>query len=156
MGIALPSLALAFDMQTCRLDAVTFVDPWDRREFPVERVGTDFYYACGDEETISHDPADASRCRGPYGDIMLEGSLLQGDRELRFVAVYSVYKSTAPCCGWSVYAAGSPDIEKRVTWLPKGTAPPLGDWPFASIYNSWGDKGELDGFVAMICAAELG
>lgn len=148
--------ASAFDLQSCPLDALTFVDTWTREEFPVARVGTDFYYACGEDEVISHDPAAADTCRGPYGDLMLEGSVITADREQHYVAVYSVHKGNAPCCGWTVYAAGRPDIERRVTWLPKGSSPVLGDWPFASIHNSWGDRSELNGFAALKCTIDLG
>jgi hypothetical protein len=145
--------AAGFDMQSCPMDKLTFVDPWTRTEFPVARVGTDFYYACGDDNEISHDDADATNCRGPYGDIMLEGSVLKGEQEKRLVAVYSIHLNTAPCCGWAVYDAGRPDLEKRVAWLEKGNSPSLREWPFASIHNSWGDKSDLDGFAALKCAA---
>jgi hypothetical protein len=148
--------ASAFDMRECRLDAVTFVDPWSNTTFKSDRVGLDIYYSCGSIEESVKNPDSIENCRGPYGDVFLQGTFYENGRASQFLAVYSYHKGTAPCCGWSVFASGeNTEWESRATWLPSGSAPRLGEWPFASIANSWGTQGSLDGVVALICDPDV-
>ena len=144
--------ASAFDMRDCKLDAITFVDPWSNATFKPDRVGVDVYYSCGSTEELVENPDNPETCRGPYGDLFLQGTFNENGRTSQLLAVYSYHKNTAPCCGWSVFASGeNTTLENRVTWLASGSAPRLGDWPFGSIANSWGTQGALDGVVALIC-----
>ncbi len=147
--------ASAFDMRECRLGAITFVDPWNHATFKPDRVGVDVYYFCGSNEELVENPDRLENCRGPYGDIFLQGTFHENGQTSQFLAVYSYHKGASPCCGWSVFASGeNTELEKRATWLASGSAPRLGEWPFASIANSWGSKGDLDGVVALICDPE--
>lgn len=160
-GLALASLlagqAAAYDMRSCPLDALTFVNPWSEAEFQPNRVGVKLYYACGPEEKIVTSPTDTADCTGPFGELMLEGIFADNGQETRLLAMYTVYKGTSPCCGWSVFAPGEePEIEARAVWLDQGAAPRLGEWPFASIENDWGTRDDMDGVVALICDPALG
>lgn len=147
--------ASAFDMRECRLDAITFVDPWSLATFKPDRVGLDINYSCGSNEESVRNPDGLKNCRGPYGDVFLQGTFHENGRASQFLAVYSYHKGTAPCCGWSVFASGENiELENRATWLSSGGAPRLGEWPFASIVNSWGTQGSLDGVVALICVPD--
>lgn len=144
--------ASAFDMRECRLDSITFVDPWSNATFKPDRVGLDVHYSCGSNEESVRSPDSLENCRGPYGDVFLQGTFHENGQASQFLAVYSYHKGTAPCCGWSVFASGENiELENRATWLSSGSAPRLGEWPFASIANTWGSQGSLDGLVALIC-----
>ena len=84
--------------------------------------------------------------------LFLQGTFKENGRASQFLAVYSYHKGAAPCCGWSVFASNeNSEVKSQATWLSSGTAPNLGEWPFASIANSWGTQDELDGVVALIC-----
>ena len=144
--------ASAYDLGTCPMDALKFVHPESKAQFRPDRVGTDLYFACGVEEEITKEPANPADCLGPYGDIMLEGTFNGNGHEDRLIAVYSLHKGTVPCCGWSVFGADeNAKLEERTDWLRLGAAPKLSEWPFASIYNDWGSRDDLNGVVAQIC-----
>lgn len=144
--------AVAFDMRECGIDALTFVHPWSKGEFHSLRVGLDVYYLCGPEAAQTDVPSDPSVCRGPYGNLVLEGRLEENGSAEEFTAIYSFLESASPCCGWSVYGvAEAPEISFDTIWLAKGTAPLLREWPIGAISNAWGTRNDLDDMVPLIC-----
>ena len=56
-------------MRDCRLDEITFINPWRLVTFKLDRVGLDVYYACGSTEELVETPAGSETCRGPVGDL---------------------------------------------------------------------------------------
>lgn len=143
----------AFDMRECQVDALTFVNSWSSETFEVERVGTSFYYLCGEAQAITRDPADPSLCRGPYGSLLLDGQHNSGKR---YTAIYELHSSGAPCCGWSIFPEDAHrEMPEKVTWLKPRTAPRLRDWPIDAIHNDWGPQTALDGMTALVCGMNL-
>ncbi|MCP5037973.1 MAG: hypothetical protein GY945_10280 [Rhodobacteraceae bacterium] len=149
------------DMRDCRLDALSFVDPWGGAVFQVERVGEAMDYYCGEgqgELVVTKDPTEASACRGPYGDLMLEGSYKGSpdDDARKVTAIWSVIWGS-PCCGWEAYETTRVPAQRlaKINWYPKGTAPPLGTQPYASIDEVYGENPFFNPLIALACAHDL-
>ncbi len=125
------------DIRKCPLDTTIFIDPWAGGSFTVQRVGTNYHYLCGQPRKVSSIPAPGEECLGPYGNLVLLGSLSDshGEEAKSVVAIYETIKG-APCCGWLVHKRESPAVEqlfKKVKWLEPNDVPKLGKLPFGSI-----------------------
>jgi hypothetical protein len=123
------------DLRGCPLDTVTFIDPWAGGEFRVEAVGTNYVYLCGPE--LREEPSAREDCIGPYGELVLKGSLTkyEGEAPRPLFAVWTVSKSL-PCCGWYVSGRDEARFLASLTnfrWLAEDEVPKLGELPFASI-----------------------
>lgn len=142
-------LAETFNMANCRVSAVTFVDPWAKTTFEVEKVGTNYYYDCHDGKLVDEQKADGS-CR-QFGNLVLQGKEREQDSDVGqdMLAIYYV-EPAAPCCGWQVLKPGSNDAKEalaEVTWLKPEEAPALHENGFASIDPKDGSNPK----VAMRC-----
>jgi hypothetical protein len=129
-SIASSSVAGQVDIRECPLDTTVFVDPWAGGKFVVSRVGTDHHYLCDEGVEWPHDS-----CRGPFGDLVLEGELF-GDEEgaigERMYATYSVIAG-APCCDWYVTSPAEMKFSATFSWLEPGDVPLLRSQPFLAI-----------------------
>lgn len=133
VGFTIPSVGFGADMRDCKLDALTFFDSWvDGAQFKVERVGETRVYWCVDSDGIgtkTKNPTENANCRGPFGDLLLEGTFDGSPNEM--TVIWSVIDGV-PCCGWNAYSTNqihnhiSSDLLSDVEWFPKGTAPTLG------------------------------
>ena len=144
VGSTIPSVGFGADMRDCKLDALTFFDPWvGRGQFTVERVGETLSFWCVDGDGIgakTKKPTDAANCRGPFGDLLLEGSFDRSPNEM--TVIWSVIAGV-PCCGWEAYPTSQVPARhlSDVEWFPKGTAPALGSLP--SVLIEAGEYGPI-------------
>jgi len=144
--------AASADMRTCRLDALSFVDPWTGSRFDVERVGESRYFVCESGLVESSEIESPPNCQGPYGSLFLEG---QYDDGVHAVAHWYVIPA-APCCGWEVTAPGEINSTGGdVHWYAPGSAPLLGNRGFASIETTVGSMAVSNPLIALICAHSL-
>jgi hypothetical protein len=124
------SVAGQIDIRECPLDTLVFIDPWAGGKFVVSRVGTDHEYLCAEGAEWPHDS-----CRGPFGDLVLEGELF-GDEEgavgEKMYATYSVIAGS-PCCDWYVNPPAEMKFSGTFAWLEPSDVPLLGSQPFLSI-----------------------
>jgi len=136
------------DIRDCPLDTLVFVDPWVAGSyFAVSRVGANQSWLC--EEGVQ--PPDES-CRGPYGDLVLEGSYRQyeSSQPETMSAVWSVIDGV-PCCDWNV-EKGTVDGADGFKWFGKEDAPLLEDMPWLTIES---DHGEDFGNPLVAATCEL-
>ena len=161
-AFAFPAVGSAADMRDCRLDALTFVDPWGGDDrFTVTRVGTARAYLCFDDngamvETAK--PKEGADCQGPYGDLVLEGRYEGWSDELLLGMTAIWYeKPAAPCCGWDVFPTTEAPTERlaKVTWFTKGSVPVLGTFPTAAIEVENGETILINPLIALVCAHSL-
>lgn len=155
---AAPMIAQAGDMRDCRLDALSFVDPWgDGGTFTVERVGDARAFLCyeatGDIVRM-HNPAEGEDCLGRYGDLIFEGSFVGWADELLpgMTAIWSE-SPAAPCCGWEVFPSAEvpPERLADVIWFDEANAPVLGTIPTAMIEVTTDDTPFVNPLIALIC-----
>ncbi len=129
--------AATIDIRDCPLDTLVFVDPWVAgSEFTVTRVGANREWQC--EAGVT--PPDDS-CRGPYGDLVLEGMFKQygSSKPEAMSAVWSVIDGV-PCCGWNVEkGTASASTADGFTWFGKADAPLLKDMPWLTIESDYGE-----------------
>ena len=123
------------DMRECPLDTITFVDPWANGTFVVTRVGADYYYNCSSGIKLS--PSDTDDCKGPLGDLILEGEYRSGDDSER-QTVFAIYTTIdgSPCCRWSAVSgteAGVVSGRINFKWFSAKNMPALRHERFASI-----------------------
>ena len=138
--------AAEIDLRQCPLDTVVFADPWAGATFAVSRVGIDRDYICEEGATP---PSDL--CRGPVGDLVLEG-VLAGDVNDAGASKYAIYTVVlgAPCCDWNVTDPADTVFTDNFRWLTPEEVPPLGDQPFLSVDSDYGeDFGNP--FMAVAC-----
>jgi hypothetical protein len=138
--IASPAASATIDIRDCPLDTLVFVDPWvGESTFTVARVGANREWQCKEGVT----PPDDS-CRGPYGDLVLEGTYRQyeSSEPQTMSAVWSVIDGV-PCCDWNVEeGTASAAAASGFTWFGKDDAPRLKDMPWLSIdSNDYEDFG---------------
>jgi hypothetical protein len=144
------------DVRDCPLDTVTFIDPWAEGEFAVTRVGTSYEYSC--ESGYAEQPIAGEECRGPFGDLVLEGRLreYEGSPAQMAFAIWTVIEGS-PCCGWSVMDEASGQSltqQQNFTWLDDDSIPILRDLRFADIsFRDYAEGQSLFGNpkVAMKC-----
>jgi hypothetical protein len=161
-AIAIPTLGFAADMRDCRLDALTFVDPWGGDDrFVVTRVGTVRAYLCFDENGAMVDtdvPRVGADCQGPYGDLVLEGRYEGWSDEL-LPGMTAIWHESpaAPCCGWDVYPTSEAPADRleKVTWFAADSAPVLGTIPTATIEVESGEPILVNPLIALVCAHSL-
>lgn len=125
--------ARSFDMRTCPLDAVTFTDPWAGESFEVAKVGTNYQYDC--PSGMKPSPPANEECRGPYGDLILEGTYTRDTEKQTAYAIYTTIPGV-PCCGWSTTNKKEDLVratQKNFHWFSSKDMPQLGKYPFASI-----------------------
>ncbi|MCB1390800.1 MAG: hypothetical protein KDK12_16925 [Rhodobacteraceae bacterium] len=152
-ALALPAAEplWAADMRDCRLDALSFIDPWGGERFDVERVGERRQFWC-DDHWVPYEQGDRQRCSGPFGELLLSGRFDHGEVA---VMVYSV-SASAPCCVWDLY---SPEEAQQrfpdIPWYPPGEAPLLRSRGFASIESQWGSIPGHNPLIALACAHSL-
>jgi hypothetical protein len=122
----------------------------------VTRVGTSYTYSC--ESGYVEQPIPGEECRGPFGDMVLEGRLRKYEDEptQTVFAIWTVIDG-APCCGWSARDEASGQSltqQQNFTWLGEENILTLRDLRFADIYfREYGEGQSLLGNpkVAMKC-----
>jgi hypothetical protein len=129
-----PTSAAQIDLRECPLDTTVFIDPWAGGTFTVSRVGTDYGYLCDD----GIEPPN-ELCQGPFGDMVLDGELVEGDgASQQKYAIYTVIKG-APCCDWNVTDPADTVFGERFKWLEPTEVPLLGEQGFLSIESEHGE-----------------
>jgi hypothetical protein len=148
VSTALQAQAASFDIRDCRLDLVTFVEPWAGASFAVKRVGTRHTWLCPEGKT-----AEGGGCDGPFGDLVLEGVFTpsNGTPPRTMTATRTVLKAL-PCCSWSVEEGPSSLVGKAgFKWLERVDVPALRT--LSSLSIEAGDYGSDFGVAvhAAIC-----
>ncbi|KUF10915.1 hypothetical protein [Pseudoponticoccus marisrubri] len=155
--LLLPVCGQAADLRECRLDALSFVDPWGGARFDVRRVGTYAFLLCPEGVRPDQPGPVPSECRGRFGSIVLDGQLKDRDDGPgeRLLAEYYTMPA-APCCGWELFRPGDkPALEADLTWYAPGSAPVLGTQPFASIESGDYTEISVNPLHALVCAHAL-
>jgi hypothetical protein len=130
-----------FDMRSCPLDRLVFIDRWSGSTFWVETVYEDVFYACGKGEPV-RDPPDPSECNGPYRHTILSGALGGEKPQIEMSFVWHVMPAS-PFAGWSSYMPSDKELKELISdaeRLDQSEMPTLGDYRFASIFFGEGTQ----------------
>jgi hypothetical protein len=128
--------ARTVDIRECPLDTITFVDPWAGGTFEVRKVGADYHYACSSGIKLS--PSATEDCKGPLGDLIVEGEYRPYGDDTERQTVFAIYTTIngSPCCGWSSVSGTEASVlsgRKNFKWFSAKNMPTLGHERFASI-----------------------
>jgi hypothetical protein len=125
----------AFDMGDCPFSSLSFRNNWSDDTFIVERVAEEKYYYCDDDFSVTRSEGGAG-CIGPFGGVLLVGTLTRPGEEPREFATQYQFLKASPCCGWRyVTPSDAEGVLDHPNWHSDGEGPVLSDWPVTAIWE---------------------